>query len=66
MYTQKAKTKPKKQVLQVVGRIAFCTKFVRLGRALLNSSYAVISSAYHLHYRQDIIPVSHEMFADIT
>lgn len=63
--TRKGKLALRKQALQFVGRLAFCARFVRLGRVLLNSSYAAVASAHLLHCLQDLIMVTHEMFADI-
>lgn len=56
----------RKKVLEVVGRAVFCAKFIWMGRAYLNSSYAAIAAAHRLTGKSDMVMITQEMTSDLT
>lgn len=50
---------------ELIGRMAFCARFITRGRARMNSAYACMASAEHLQVAKRQMMVSREMVDDM-
>lgn len=53
------------KVQELIGRLAFCARFVAHGRTRLNSAYSCLAASEHIRLRRRQVMISQEMMTDL-